>query len=236
MMRAALERLDGMLMTSLPVDLTPGWLRLVRGQYAAENALMYLRVARWLAVNEVEGDVFEFGVGSGASFCLIYRYLERTDARHSRRFFLFDSFEGLPESPAGDQHPQWKQGRWSYDQSFVLARSQRYGIDPCRVVMVPGYYEASLASELASRLNTTRVALLHIDCDLFSSAKAALGFVTPYVQDGTVVLLDDYFCYSGNPKRGEAAAFREWCQANSVEAVQWQPYSLHGNSYLLTIR
>ena len=78
-----------MLLTSLPVDVTPSWIRLVRGQYAGENALMYLRAAHWLRVNKVEGDVLEFGVGSGASFCLIYIYLERTGTARSRRFFLF---------------------------------------------------------------------------------------------------------------------------------------------------
>ena len=223
-----------MLLEGLPVDVTPSWIRLVRGQYAAENALMYLRAAHWLRINQVEGDVLEFGVGSGASFCLIYRYIERTDTTRSRRFLLFDSFTGLPEGRYEDQHPQWTRGAWAFDQSFVLERSHRYGVDLARVILTAGYFESTLMADLAPRLAVKRIALLHIDCDLYSSTKTALDFVTPYVQDGTVVLLDDYFCYSGNPARGESAAFREWYLKNDITAVQWQAYSCHGNSYLLT--
>ena len=232
--RSIIERLDRLVLSILPIQLTPSWVKLVRGQYAGDNASMYLRAAYWLKLNLIKGDIIEFGVGSGASFCLLYRYITRIDRDLSRRFLLFDSFEGLPEGEVKDQHPQWKTGAWCFDQAAVVQRGKRYGVDFNRVHVTPGYYDRSLTYDCARRLTLQHLALVHIDCDLFSSTSQALQFITPFVQNGTIALLDDYYCYSGNRALGEAGAFHEWCLKHNIAANPWFPYSLHGHAFILT--
>jgi len=234
LIRSVADRIDHAALAMLPTALNPLWTRLARGQYAGENAAMYLKAAQWLRMNEVEGDVLEFGTGSGASFCMLYHFLQRIDPSRKRRFFLFDSFEGLPEPAGTDAHPQWQKGAWAFDRPFVAARANRFGVDSARVTMVPGFYEKSLISAAAKALPIERAALVHIDCDLFSSTEAALRFLTPFVRTGTLVLLDDYYCYSGDPAKGEAGAFHEWVRREGLTAAQWHPYGFQGNSYLIT--
>jgi len=226
--------IDHLCLSILPVNLTPAWINLSRGLYASELARMYMKASYWLKINKIEGDVLEFGVGSGASSCLIYFYLSRIYKKLSRCFFLFDSFQGLPICTDQDQHPQWEEGAWSYSQKQVFRRLVQYGVDLTKVSLIPGYYNDSLKPELIEELKLRRAALVHIDCDLFSSTRDALNFLKPLIQDGTVILLDDYFCYSGDTSKGEAGAFHAWCNQNHITATQWHAYAFHGNSFLLT--
>jgi hypothetical protein len=232
--RPAFERFDHLVFSALPLKYTFSWLNLVRGQYPAENAEMYSRAFHWLRLNQVEGDVLEFGTGSGGTFCLMANYAKRIDPSRRRRFFLFDSFQGLPECNGDDAHPQWQKGAWAFSADFVRKRGRRYGVAPEDTILIPGFYEESLRPELRSELGIGKAALIHIDCDLKTSTEAALEWAVPFVQTGTVVLMDDYFCYSGDVTKGEAGAFHEWVQKHGLTANPWKPYAFHGNSFILS--
>ncbi|WP_044252706.1 hypothetical protein [Isosphaera pallida] len=52
--------------------------------------------------------------------------------------------------------------------------------------------------------------MIDVDCDLYSSAKVVLEFITPLMVDGTILIFDDWYCFRGHPQRGERAAFAEW--------------------------
>jgi O-methyltransferase len=58
------------------------------------------------------------------------------------------------------------------------------------------------------RINKLAVAL--IDCDLGTSGTIALEFLRPGLQNGTVIILDDYFAYRGSRKLGVAGAFEKF--------------------------
>lgn len=54
------------------------------------------------------------------------------------------------------------------------------------------------------------LSIIHVDCDLYSSAKTVLEFVKPLLVDGTIIIFDDWYCFRGNPNLGEQRAFNEW--------------------------
>jgi O-methyltransferase len=56
--------------------------------------------------------------------------------------------------------------------------------------------------------------LIYVDCDLYSSTVPVLRFCKDFLQLGTVIVFDDWFCFYGDPDRGERRAWAEFCQAN----------------------
>ena len=56
-----------------------------------------------------------------------------------------------------------------------------------------------------------------IDVDYYKSTVEVLSFIEPLLNDGTIIIFDDWFNYKGHPNRGEQKAFREWCQKPEVK-------------------
>ena len=61
-----------------------------------------------------------------------------------------------------------------------------------------------------------------------------LDALEPVLQDGSILLFDDWFHYRGHPGKGEARAFSEFLSAHPAwGAVQYQAYSTFCNSFIL---
>ena len=126
---------------------------------------------------ERDGLYCEFGVFKGAT---ISRMALR---RSGRKFYGFDSFEGLPED--------WKPGcgKGAFDLKGILPRV------PANVELIKGWYDQSLPSFLESHPGSAL--LLHIDCDLYSSTKCVFDLLGERIGPGTVIVFDEYFNYPG---------------------------------------
>ncbi len=67
-----------------------------------------------------------------------------------------------------------------------------------------------------------------IDCDLYDSTISVLDFIKDYLQDGTIIIFDEY--YFGSEKK----AFEEWLEKNpDVSATQYHKYDVLGNSFII---
>ncbi len=60
------------------------------------------------------------------------------------------------------------------------------------------------------------IALLHIDCDLYSSTVTVLEHCGPFLTEGTVVVFDEFFNYQGWQEH-EAKAWLEYVDAHGLE-------------------
>lgn len=83
-----------------------------------------------------------------------------------------------------------------------------------RIFAIPGYYEDSLKSSLYTTLKLKEASIVMIDCDLFSTTKSVLEFITHLIVDGTILIFDDWFAYKGHPYRGQRRATAEWLELN----------------------
>jgi len=179
-----------------------------------------------LAVNGVRGDVVEFGVFQGRSLQHLwfshrwFEHLIRDEVRPilrgadpeplTRHFWGYDSFEGLPahDEPVAGQ-PKWiAQGAFAAPLAFVERGLRKARIPESAVTLVPGWYEDSLAP--GTDPHPARVALAHIDCDLYSSTAHCLEFLAPRLVDGAIVIFDDWWLHRGHPDQGEQRAFAEF--------------------------
>jgi hypothetical protein len=177
--------------------------------------------------NNIPGDYLEFGVLAGTSFANCYRYHKRFTEGYrqrnklgdapwiKRRFFAFDSFEGLPPVEQSQLPMHWRgKGAMSYRQADFTANIQRAGVDLNDVVVVPGFYDQTLTDELRRKHSLTSAAIVNVDCDLYESTVPVLNFIRPILADGCVVSFDDWFYYKGHPARGERGAFESWLRQN----------------------
>ena len=200
-----------------------------------EHTQFVTNAMRLQAFAELDGDYLEFGVASGANFC---RHYHRAQAMGltSMRFYAFDSFQGLPEITGDDARGfcQYMKGQFAHDLPAFKRALAQYDVDLDKVDIVPGWFDDVLNDETKKKLQLKRATMVWIDCDLYESTVPVLDFVTDYLQTGTLLVFDDWFCFRGDPTRGEQRAFTEWLERNPLIGVtQYRKYGSSGNSFLV---
>ena len=99
-----------------------------------------------------------------------------------------------------------------------------------------GWYEDTLNETVKGKLRINKAWAINVDCDLFDSALLALRFVTDFVQDGTVILFDDWLCYRADPNKGEQAAVHKWLEDNpSISLIPSRSYANVGQSFIVNV-
>lgn len=140
------------------------------------------------------GLVCEFGVAAGKSINYLAQKLP------DKKIFGFDSFEGLPETWR-DGHPA---GRFKVKTMPQVAPN---------VTLIKGWFDETLPTFLNQ--HSDPIALLHIDCDLYSSTKTIFSLTKSRLQSGSIIVFDEFFNYPGW-KNGEYRAFYEFIEESGM--------------------
>ena len=218
---------------------------------AIVQALVQQHAGRWAAyqraidfVNRlhVPGDILEFGVFAGASLALLAHAQREHPHGLPRRVLGFDSFKGLPATH--DPHPVWRDGAFAVNHWWHPTLAVGAPVTPGVVddlfracdlpapTIVDGLF-ADTVRQVVPR-DVTAAAVVHLDCDLYESTRDALAGVADVLQDGTMLLFDDWFLYHGHPERGEARAFHEFLAARpGWAAAHYTPYGVCANAFIL---
>ena len=225
------------------------WLRLkwLMGKYGPyfqlnDREKMINLAMRFAKMNEIEGDYFEFGVGEGFTLGTAVRLAEWFGL-DKMMFYGFDSFKGLPVSSG-----VFKEGDYAYspeDAAKNIPRSDRvylyecwYNVLPTPIKGCPLFRmwnaDGKYIGNGSVPVPGTKAAIVWIDCDLYSSTRDALRFVEHYMQDGTIICLDDYYCFRGHPCQGERRAFDNWLDGkNPFYETPWHQFGWHGQSFII---
>ena len=164
-----------------------------------------------LKYNGITGDYAEFGCCGAVTFCMTHRILTKYPAGVGPfHLWAFDSFEGLPAAVgAEDEHPAWVKGNFSMSLEAFHKKCKKRGVPRSAYTAVAGFYEQSLAPTAVGP-RPTKIRLAYIDCDLYSSTKMVLEFLTPRLQHGMILAFDDYYCWSSKVPSGERLALAEF--------------------------
>ncbi|WP_052768080.1 TylF/MycF/NovP-related O-methyltransferase [Brachyspira hyodysenteriae] len=159
----------------------------------------YLEEMKYHLLNEIEIDglFLEFGVYKGSSLNYISNILK------DKTFYGFDSFEGFNENWTGTFGPIG-----TFDVAGNLPKVND------NVKLIKGWFNESLPPFLESHKED--VAFVHVDCDLYSSAKVVLDNLYPRIKKGTVIVFDEYINYP-NWQNHEFKAFQEFVKERNVE-------------------
>jgi len=201
----------------------------------SEREKMVRQAMRFAFFSKLEGDYLEFGVARGGNFVSAFFFAKICNLT-AMQFYAFDSFAGLPKitgiDAQGFRQFEEKAFACALDEFRAIIKSK--GVDLRRVQLVSGWYDTSLNSETKQKLALKKAAVIWVDCDLYESTVPVLNFITDYLQDGTILIFDDWFCFRGRPDRGERKAFQEWLACNpDISYSQFATFGWHGNSFII---
>jgi hypothetical protein len=179
-----LEDCGRRLITTVIVD--EGFLKEIGWPYPYEGLKFLHTPTLWEhCLDQIKGPLWaEFGVEVGCSAQFFLRNLP-----NNGRFYLFDSFEGLPEDWKGDT-----------PKGHFDCGGRVPNFDDLRVVIKKGWFEDTLPID-------ETLDFVHIDCDLYSSTKTVLENIN--VKKGTIILFDEFWGYDEYADH-EYKALMEW--------------------------
>ena len=145
---------------------------------------------------EVKGSVVECGVWRGGMSAAMAEFLG-----NERTYYLFDSFEGLPEAEQidGKDALRWQADKTSpayFDNCKIemdVAQNAMHIAKAANVEIVKGWFKNTLP---ATDIDAP-VAILRLDCDWYDSTMDCMSHLYPKVADGGLILMDDYFMWDG---------------------------------------
>ena len=141
------------------------------------------------SIKDVDGDIVECGVSIGHG-ALVFLLLGE-HVGHMRTYYGFDSFEGFPPAKAEDgATPISGPGYYANPPETVL-RVLRDGHIPedwitQHVRLVRGFFDKTLPDYQG------KIALLHLDCDLYESYKLSLETLYSKISPGGLIIFDEY--------------------------------------------
>lgn len=178
------------------------------------HILNCFRILQSQEVKDLPKTYFEFGCHSGRTFSTAInssKFLNLNDFK----FYAFDSFQGLPTTKKEDGS-FFKMGEFfTSKKTFLNIIARNTGINLSDVNIIEGFYEKSLTNELSKRL--PKAGIIHIDCDLYSSTRDVLEFLKNHITNGTIIMLDDYYCASkAGYIKGQRHAFEDFVKSESI--------------------
>lgn len=140
----------------------------------------------------VAGDVVECGVWRGGMSAGLASILGE-----NRNYYLFDSFEGLPEATSIDGK---RAIGWQADNAVNNCRTEEhYAHDAMALAnvetfhVIKGWFNQTLPSFKPAQ----RIAVLRLDADWYSSTAECLNHLYDKVVPGGLIILDDYYTWDG---------------------------------------
>ena len=123
------------------------------------------------ASERVPGDIWECGVYKGGSAMAL------SHGAPLKPLWLFDTFGGMP---APGEHDTHQQGDFAdVDANDVARRTHAYVVQ-------------GLIPDTFAKSRSNRIAMAHIDVDLYESVMACCEVIYPRLATGGVMVIDDY--------------------------------------------
>ena len=190
------------------VSLIPAYLEFSVSKYLAIKKAMLIT-----AHDDTRGSYLEFGVFTGSSFNYAMKVNKRIEKLGYKNmdceFIGFDSFQGFGDIKKDDEHPNYKDHVFIVNEKKVLrniekcAKKQKFRI-------IKGFYQDTIENKTTKDLTIDKARIVMIDCDLKEPTRLALEFIKPSIQEGTIILFDDYAFFKGSKDKGECGAFNDF--------------------------
>lgn len=181
--------------------------------------VMLYKISRRVEKGNINGCYVECGVCDGGSAAIIAYIAKDNDRRH---IWLFDSFEGLPES--GEKDSPSTLGKTLLKGDFHGSEEKvsellfdRLGLDDTRIHLVKGWFEDTLPVT-----DTGGIALLYLDANFYESTTTCLEELYDDVVPNGCIVIDDY-----ENLKGTRDAVDDFIEARGLK-VDLIRYSHHG--------
>ena len=188
-------------------SIVPPYLEFTAAKYLAIKKAMFIT-----AHDATRGNYLEFGVFTGSSFNFamkVNKKIEKIFGKMDCEFIGFDSFKGFGEIKKEDENPAFKDHIFSVNEKKVLQNIQKCAKGQ-KMRIIKGFYKETIENKTTKDLNIDKARVVMIDCDLKESTRLALEFIKPSIQEGTIILFDDFVFFKGSKNKGEYGAFADF--------------------------
>jgi O-methyltransferase len=216
----------------------PNYMQQISGDILSKTNVFRLirEFARYSGIDK--GYYMEFGIMNGECAISAYRQLRGivTD------IYGFDTFSGHPSQTAEDKQaaehaPYFFEGNYSSVGKEVVYKYMLGAtmMEESNLHLIEGRFSDSLPKFDKTQLDEKGFPVcVFVDCDLYSSARDVFSFITDIVQTGTWLLVDDYWCYRGNPKAGVRRALDEWVRDNGRVGLSfYDNFNAYSRAYIV---
>jgi hypothetical protein len=196
----------------------------------------FRRIVEYVTNSRIEGDVLEFGTFNGYTARVLAELMH--EYRSPKHLHLYDSWEGFPAMEGVDAacpevttHDTWHQGdcRPAMEQAPEIIKAVLSIILPDRVHTHKGFYTPYIQLP-------EKAAIVHVDCDLYESTKIVLYAAMPLLQQGSVIMFDDWNNNMASNEFGERKAVLDIFphargdDAGAYRTCDIQPWFSYGSS------
>jgi O-methyltransferase len=158
-----------------------GYLELAKPYSLVTPDRLYILYSLAQSAIHLRGDFWECGVYRGGTARMMAEFLAR-NARSGKKLHLFDTFEGMPGTdPQYDLH---KKGDLS-DTSLAAVKNAVGNHD--FVEYWPGWIPETFRGK-----QDARIALAHVDVDIYKAIRDCCEFIYPRLEPGGAMIFDDY--------------------------------------------
>lgn len=161
---------------------------------------------------KLKGLFIELGVCTGKTINFI------AALNPHQKIYGFDSFEGLPED-------------WVRNDKIIGVGTFGF-INPNflppvlhNVELVKGWFNDTLIDFISTVDQEEKIAFLHIDSDIYSSAATAFEVLGPKIQPDSIIVFDELYNYPGYENH-EFKAFQEFLSKSGYE-VRYLAYNIY---------
>jgi len=148
----------------------------------------------------IEGDIVECGVWKGGMIAGI-AYL----IGDGKQYYLFDSFEGLPEAQEidGENAIKWQKNITGKTYFNNCKAELSDAEEAMRISGVKNYY--CIKGWFKDTLNypqrrTEEISILRLDADWYDSMYLCLENLFPLISKGGLLIIDDYYIWEGTSR------------------------------------
>jgi hypothetical protein len=158
-----------------------------------------------------DGLWMEFGVFRGDTITQIANWKQAFCGTTGQPVYGFDTFTGLP----ADWRPGYGAGGFNIPNGTLISV-------PSNVVLVKGLFIDTLPAQLRlidrEYQCNTPVSFVHIDCDLYDSARDVLFLLGSRLVTGSIIVFDELFNYPGYEKY-EIKALYEFLAGSNIRLI-----------------
>lgn len=171
-----------------------------------ERILALIQSVKYIAKNNIRGDIVECGVAAGGSMMAAALTLRKIGTE-ARSLYLFDTFAGMTRPTQEDISISGIPATETFEEKRISDDSSAWcyaSLDEVRENLCSTGYDEEKIHYIKGRVEDTipqaapsSIALLRLDTDFYESTYHELAHLFPRLELGGVLIVDDYGHWKG---------------------------------------
>lgn len=170
-----------------------------------ERSYALYKAVKYVVDNKIPGDFVECGVWKGGS-CMLIAYTLLQKNVKDRNIWLYDTFAGMTQP--GEKDGEVEKAEWLKQKLTEEKNNWCFGeLDDVKNNLLITGYPVDKQNFIRGKVEDTiprhlpgKIALLRLDTDWYESTKHELEHLYPLLQEGGVLIIDDYGAWEGARK------------------------------------